>query len=452
MRLPQEGREGNDGKGMASKRVPANFRISALAADRRLLQNPTRRGEPRDRLLISKEPFMNLGQVEANDAPNLLEAFRRAHREIVNTLYDQGVADSGRPLEFRLFDREICSELDLSWLIAEVKDNGISAEHVGEMVRSGTIPKWSDSKGNEGFLLYTPEQVKVARELGDTKRYGAAEIKHMVQKWNEQIECTVEVIPYDELGGVDFEIYRRHVEREIEELQRHKGLLEKCGADADASFRQLEEQLTGWEGIATWLNSYAGIELPDKVRDRVTRRLFELRWLNEFVRISDAAAFRSRILQGFSPEVFFSSYESGWDTFKGIKIDWHVTLSEVQRSRAVGRQFPMRAPDFDLTEEGLKLRTAVTPVQYEELYRKYELEDLQREVASLGNELWEPSALAANTAFCSQCGARFPRTVPTRQYCSEACRTRARQQRWRDRDPERARQAVARYWANTYPD
>lgn len=391
---------------------------------------------------------MNQEQVEANNAVSPLEAFRQAHKTVVSSFYEQSIADNGHPIEFRLFDREICGELDESWLAGEVKDEGIPVESIDEMVRSGIIPKWTDSKGNQGFLLYTPEQVKVIKELADSGRYCTAELKHFVKKWNEQIEWTIEVAPYDELGGVDFEVYRKHVEWEISELRRHKKSAEALGPDTDGSFAWIDEQLAAWERTALWLGSYGRSGLTDKARDRVSRRLFELRYVNEFVRISDAAAFRSRIMQGFSPEVFFSSWEMGWDTFKGIKIDWHITLSEVQRSRAIGQQFTIRTPDFDLTEAGLQLRAPIMPGQYEELYRKYQLEDLQREIASLGNELWHPSALAANTALCVQCGTRFPRTAPTRQYCSETCRTRARQQRWRDRDPERARQAMARYWSS----
>lgn len=391
---------------------------------------------------------MDSGQAEANDIADPLEAFRQAHKAVVNTFYEQGMTDRGRPIEFRLFDREICAELDFLWLVAEVQGDGVSVERLNEMINSGIIPRWSDSKGNEGFLLYTPEQVKVVKELGDSKRYSAAEIKHIVQKWNEQIACTVEAIPYDELGGVDFEVYRGHVEREIKDLRRHRKSLEAYGTDTDASFQELGKQLAGWERTSEWLSSYEGTELPDKVRDRISRRLFELRYLNELVRISDAVAFRSKTIQGFSPEVFFSRWEGWIDTFKWIKVDWRITLPEAQRSRAIGCQFPVRTPDFDLTENGLQLRTAITPAQYEELYRKYQLDDLHREAEKIGNELWHPSALASNTDLCVECGTRFQRTVPTRRYCSETCRARAKQQRWRDRDPERARQAIARYWSS----
>jgi hypothetical protein len=39
------------------------------------------------------------------------------------------------------------------------------------------------------------------------------------------------------------------------------------------------------------------------------------------------------------------------------------------------------------------------------------------------------------------------RKVAARVYCTDACRARAKSQRYRDRDPERARLNQARYWS-----
>jgi hypothetical protein len=188
---------------------------------------------------------MSPDQIEVTSESGLIDGFRRLHREIVDSFYQEGVKVGGRPVEFRLFDRETCGQFDSSWLIAQVQDDGLSAERLRKMISSGIIPKWSDSRGNEGFLLYTPEQVKVVKELDDSGRYSTTELKHIVEKWNETIECSLEVIPYDELGGTDFEVYRGHVEREVTDLLRHKHSLEKYGADASGSARELEKQLAG---------------------------------------------------------------------------------------------------------------------------------------------------------------------------------------------------------------
>jgi hypothetical protein len=51
---------------------------------------------------------------------------------------------------------------------------------------------------------------------------------------------------------------------------------------------------------------------------------------------------------------------------------------------------------------------------------------------------------------CSGCGAIFELDNPKRKYCSKECREKEKHKRWRERDPERARAANARYYARHY--
>jgi hypothetical protein len=392
-------------------------------------------------------------QGSQDKAPSaLMESVRDAFRGVADGWYENSIADSGQPIEFRLFDREVCKGFDSEWLFREVKEGEICREQFDRIIGSEIIPKWHDSSGGEGFLLYAPEQLKTVKVLQDSGRYSDPELRHFVESWNEKIECTVEVIPYDELGGDEYIVYCAHVEKEIEDLQRHEKTLKHVGAEYDSSAKEFDQQLANWEKTAIWLDRYRSGDVPLDVRKRISRRLFRLRMMNEIVRISDIGTMRGAILQGYSPEVFFSQYESSWTDFRPIAVNWQFTLTQVQASRSRGKEFPLRTPEFDLTETGLQLRRPLRPDDYGRLYENYKLDQLQVEIQRLASELWRPPSLDSNTSLCPECGIRFPKASEARRYCSERCRTRAKQQRWRDRDPERARQAIARYWSTNYPD
>ncbi len=394
--------------------------------------------------------------MEANAAAsNLGQATQNIYQAVVDELYEQSVLDNGQPQEFRLFDREICGGLDTSMLFGMVEDAGMSREQFDQIISLEIIPKVSDSRGNGGYLLYAERQVRTVKNLQDSGRYTTAELRHIVSKWNEKIDWSLEVVPYDREGGVEFDLYQGHIEREIEDLKRHIGSLERGHSpNLDATIRQLNEQLDGFEKTSAWMRRYSTETLPEKVKARVSRALFRLRWVNEIVRISDAEKFRSAIMQGFSPEVAFSSYESDFigGNFQPARIDWHCTLIEFQRSRSYGARFPLRTPDFDLSEEGLELRAVLSPEEYGRVFDRWQAGELLREAQRLGRELWHPPSLSANTLICPECSTIFPRTAAKRRYCSDKCRSRAKQKRWRDRDPERARQTIARYWSNSYPE
>jgi hypothetical protein len=441
MRLPQAGKPRND---TADNYLGRTY-------DEGLLKDPVRKGPINFKVEMRGE-VMNLQESPDSTPSALIDSFREAHRAVADAWYENSVADGGRPVEFRLFDREVCKEFDSEWLFRQVNEGDICRTQFDRIIGSEIVPKWRDSKGAEGFLLYAPEQLKTVKVLQDSGRYSDSELRHFVESWNEKIECTVEVIPYDELGGDEYIVYCAQVENEIEDLQRHRKMLEPAGTECDSSVREFEQQFSNWKKTAEWLARYRTSEVPQDVRARVSRRLFRLRMMNEIVRISDIGTMRGAILQGYSPEVFFSQYESSFTDFRPIAVNWQFTLSQLQASRSRGKEFPLRTPEFDLTETGFQLRRPLRPDEYAHLFETYNLDQLQGEIQKLGNELWHPTSLDSNTSLCSECGIRFPKLPATRRYCSERCRTRAKQKRWRDRDPERARQAIARYWSTNYPD
>jgi hypothetical protein len=165
----------------------------------------------------------------------------------------------------------------------------------------------------------------------------------------------------------------------------------------------------------------------------------------------NADRFRCAIVQGFSPEVFFSKYSHGSDGFTFDRIDWKTTLRTIKQLRSAGKRFPLHTPDFDLTEAGMILDNHLAPEAYANVYERYHLDQLAKAVDEMGEDPWNPRELTDMPA-CAECGNSFARSLTAKQYCSAKCRSRAKQRRYRERDPERARLNQVRYWSNYSED
>ncbi len=361
-----------------------------------------------------------------------------------NEIYDALSPENGRPLELRLFDVQVCDDMSFSWLSDAANSVGVSMESLQHFVEAGILQTWSNNKGDQGFLLYAPEQLKTLQELRQTGGYSDPELKHFMEKWAEQIKCTVEVVPYDELGQSDIDIYRKRANREIEDLRSH--ITWFTGTDLDEAYEHLE----AWKRVAERAATYDEHTLSESAKQKISRSLFQQRLVDELIRISDAAKFRFAISQGFSPEIFFSSYTISLDLFEFHTINWEWSIESYRRTRAEGKKFPLRTPDFEITERGLTFYKSQSIEEYSRLYERYQLKELTEIIERLGSGMWIGSPIVGTR--CAECSNEFEKTVSTKQYCSEKCRSRARQRRWRESDPERARLAQARYWKGYQPE
>lgn len=77
------------------------------------------------------------------------------------------------------------------------------------------------------------------------------------------------------------------------------------------------------------------------------------------------------------------------------------------------------------------------------MFKPYRLNELFCKLERMEDDLREPE-LPIGTVTCPQCGTSFVRKVASKVYCTDGCRARAKSQRYRDRDPERARLNQAR--------
>jgi hypothetical protein len=370
--------------------------------------------------------------------------------QMIDQIYEWSTAELGQPIGLHLFDDQLAEALDLAWSLQQVCPHVVMEEELKQLVDGEYIKTWTSPKGGRGFLLYTPEQVKTFKALRELGRYSDDELKHIMANWNADIECTLEVLPYDDPEIPDFEHVRRNVEEHIAETKRQISYLdepsdlsiEECSKRSDG----FKEELWKWNRVAQRLDSWNPAALTREMSRYIERSLFRMRWTDEWIRIGNAERFRTAILKGYSPEVFFRSHSHGPGGFTFGDIDWALTLRAFGQNRSEGKIFPLRTPDFDLVKRGMILHKPLTPDDYAELCKRYQIGEMGRVMDELGPNLWNPPTRPGSNDICPECGNSFPRTLAAKRYCSGKCRSRAKQRRYRERDPERARLSQARYW------
>jgi hypothetical protein len=372
--------------------------------------------------------------------------------EAVDGMYRWSTAEFGQPIGLNLFDPRLCDAIDFTWLVDNVSKYGATEQELNELLNKGMLKGFPTHRGGTGFLLYTPEQVKTLKALRATARYSDEELRYIMEMWNAEIECTLEVVPYDDPEVSDYDHLRGKLAEYIGETKRQIEYVENHSKSSDEergrALEHFKSELEKSEKATRRLDSWNPDALTGEMNTHIGRSLFRLRWGDEWVRIENAQQFQTKVIEGYGPEVFFSawSHSSAGVTFE--RIDWRTTLEAFQRTRSQGRVFPLRTPDFDLVDRGMILRQPMILDAYADLCNKYRIDELRKIICKMGPDLWTPPLKSIASASCVECGSSFTRNLSTKQYCSDKCRSRAKQRRYRERDPERARLSQVRYWTS----
>lgn len=118
--------------------------------------------------------------------------------------------DMESPLQLRLFDPQVCGELQADWLAYAVESHGITRAELDAMIAGKLLRLRKDGAGREGFLLYTEQQARLANKLQESGRYSEAELQHIFSDWNEFLEVlSVDDLAYDDMSVDDYESFRR---------------------------------------------------------------------------------------------------------------------------------------------------------------------------------------------------------------------------------------------------
>lgn len=373
----------------------------------------------------------------------------------VEAIYESSVESCGSPLELRLFDPQFSEHLDEDWLSRATAKSGITPAEIRSMISNGLLKRWPGQNGSQNFTLYSEKQAEVVKQLLSNPRYGNEEVRHIVDEWNTFLEQIVMTEPpYEDMNISDYEHFRRRSNEMVEIFETKADFSDAqgnpLGQDRLAQTLKNEQQkLSEWRFIRDFVHEHSEEELSPEYDQAWRKRLFQLRFVDEFVRIQTAHQFVRQIEMGYSPEVEFDGFETRGEEVVFTNLNWQFTLGRLRASRMEGSKFPLRTPDFNLTERGLELTGKPSPGQYQQLFSNYRLNDLFTRLEALGNDLWNP-AVSIGSVKCPECDQSFVRVVASKVYCSDACRNRAKSRRYRQRDPERARLIQARYWNTAY--
>jgi hypothetical protein len=377
------------------------------------------------------------------------ESATRDGYKFLDDLYDMTAKNGGTPLQFRIFDVQLCGATTADWLRGTICDEGITPEEAEWMIAEGLLRCRTNSRGESGYILYAARQAEVLKKLLQDGKYGTDELRHIMSDWDDYLEAVVMEEPaYDDESIPDY----RHIIRRAHEmlaLFEEDELLDRPSfiplAQWEAQKADSQRKATAWRRICGIVDQKAESDLSPRLRDALHRELFRLRWWDEFVRLNMAKQFETAIIQGYSTDATFDGFSSAGGEVTPEGINWYSTLRRYGQTRSEGKNFPLRTPDFNVTQNGLEFRTPPTPERYTEFYESYRLSSLTAALAEIGPELWSLPKLAIGDAACPECGSRFQRTS-RKIYCTDKCQKRAKSRRWRERDPERARQCQARYW------
>ena len=256
--------------------------------------------------------------------------------------------------------------------------------------------------------------------------------------------------PYDDRGVSDFDHFCRRVAENVfffkEEFARgpERPYLEP--EQAGQQFELTRQRLAEWQRTARILAGKTEQTISDHLRSAIQRQLWHLRWHDEFVRLMMAQQFETQLLEGYSVQVTFNgtSWHAGETSLSDI--NWGSTFRRIRDMRREGRLFPLRMPEFSVSDKGVELLGRLTPEQYAQMYARHRMDEMFRVMEQMGSEIWSPPAPPLGDSVCQECEGHFDRQMATQIYCGERCRKRAKNRRWRERDPERARQCQARYW------
>lgn len=382
----------------------------------------------------------------------LSEALENARRDIWAAV--EGFRESG--VHLGLFDSHVLVQLD--WLAAQTD----TPEHeIRGLVDDGTLPRRTGADGDLGFTIFTEAQIRFIKELRKAQRLTEDEIRHVIWYENQLLEhCWLAVVPYDDHEMPDLEHFKRRIAHEIDEIreleefnQSSRGQGLAIVEDMPRTLNRLAEQRIQFEKMANVFRDKTEGELTEGQIRFYKKMLYRLRWIDEWTLAHNVTEFEAKIRQGYSPELLFKSWSSdGQGHVEFGEPDWTLTLEAYQDSRSRGKRFPLRTPDFCVSETGLTIGEGTTPDRYSEIFQHYRLDELSKAMANLGQKLWNPAELPSGMERCAACSRVFESDNPKRRYCSEKCRERAKRQRWRTRDPEGARMAQARYWIKSYPE
>jgi hypothetical protein len=246
---------------------------------------------------------------------------------------------------------------------------------------------------------------------------------HIFAGWNDFLEIlSADLFAYDDMDVDNYEHFRRRA-RELTDAfaediaQMDQGARPVPPEHTEKHRAEAEKRNEEWRKTRDYLATRSDSDLRPSQQEKWRKALNEIRFYDEYTRLTMAGTFAAKIEQGYSLEINFRGWETknfSETTFKNLH--WPSTLDRMKDTRNEGKTFPLRTPDFNLTEKGLELLKNPTPDAYKALHEKYRLDELFTLLDERGPSVWSCDLSASGRGSCIECGNVFERTTSSRQY------------------------------------
>ncbi len=350
------------------------------------------------------------------------------HLDLINELYEMSPQ-----LQFFIFDRRFLLPLgDLPGAVARETGQVTSEEEL--RIRAGQgwfplLPGAGEDGTEEGSPLYVPSRIGLFLKL-QRQGYTTDELRlfAQIEEWMIDNAYTTEELAYVD---DDLETMRLHVEARVFALESG------TTRDANGVVVDRTSEIDRQRRSVKYVQKLQADGVPERLRETVAKQVFQVRAINEMIRVMLLRGDRDKITAGYSPFVLCSS--GSWsqeDGYKGGPIIWDLTVKSAIAYGDTSETPPIRIPGFVLQSDRVIPARTLRPGEYAQLWKEYDLDGYLKSWADIRGE-----------RRCLNCLGALPEDSDERKrFCSERCRNAAKQRRHRERNPEAVERAQQRYW------
>jgi len=352
--------------------------------------------------------------------------------ETIDRMFEAG-RPSGTQLQFRICDKSVLLPLPQLLDAASHKaGRTISEAELRIMAGQGWLPLLPGAgiDGNEeGAPIYVPDRVGLFMKL-QRQGYTTDEL-HVIADFEEFLIDNI--LATGDLAYVedDLETLLLYAQARIISLE-HGTATDSKGVPIDRT-----AELERARREVTFIRGLQANGVPERLTERIEKRAFRVRALNEMMRVILYETDRAKITAEYSPVVVCSSgFWSQTEGFKGGPITWDLTVKSALAYGDSSAIPPIRVPGFLLQGDRVVPTRTFRPAEYAQRWRELDLDAYLECWAALRGE-----------RRCLNCFSALPSDANDRKrFCNEKCRNAAKQRRHRERNPDSVERAQQRYW------
>jgi hypothetical protein len=347
-----------------------------------------------------------------------------------DTFYDASMKATGKPpANGCIFDKRMVVAIEqLPYMVEVESGEMLPPERLADLMTAGWLPPLAvEGTGEAGFALYAPSRIGLLLEL-ERRGYGPDELQAIAAYEEGYIDNILvnEETPYlDDDRELLLNEWRWRLEYAKVRLEtiRRPGFRRTPGYESE---EELAAEMRDASRSLAFLDARSLDTMSPSVRETTSRLAFGVRWHHEMVRVMLLDHLRGQVRAGYSPYLHFRSWSlSPGEPPRLEGVMWDGSLQPWTLEEGT----PIRLPDFRIEGDQVTLLRPLRPIEYQERWTQYALDDYLTVRARLLGE-----------RECPYCHAKLdPGTHEARLYCSEAHKQAAKMQRWRQRGKQPSR-------------